>query len=205
MNAMRQPSDLAVEELVDLQVPYEPKISRTGEQIVYTLKFSSRKGEHDTSSLWLAEYGKEHSARQLTSGQFHDRQPQWAPSSENIAFLSDRFKAGKACAIYILPVNGGEAYPVTPAENERTISSFRWSPSGKFIAFLSADEKSQEEKKREEDKDDAKVYGQDWVHTRLRCLHVKTREIVTLVKGDFHVRDIVWTDDSKEIFYVTSQ
>src|SRR6266480_476545 len=114
MNAKKKPSDLTVEELADLKVPYDPRISRTGEQIVYTLKSSSRKGEYETSSLWLAEYGKEASARQLTSGQFHDRQPQWAPGSENIAFLSDRSKARKSCAIYILPLHGGEAYPVTP-------------------------------------------------------------------------------------------
>jgi len=205
MNAKKKPSDLTVEELADLKVPYDPRISRTGEQIVYTLKSSSRKGEYETSSLWLAEYGKESSARQLTSGQFHDRQPQWAPGSENIAFLSDRSKARKSCAIYILPLHGGEAYPVTPTENARIIASFRWSPNGKFIAFLSADEKSNEKKKREEDKDDAKVYGQDWEYARLRCLHVKTREIRTLVKGDFHVRDIVWSDDSDQVFYVTIQ
>ena len=60
----------------------------------------------------------------------------------------------------LLPLNGGEPFPFTKAENKKAISSFAWSPDGQYIAFLSADEKTAEEEKKEKTKDDAKVYGE---------------------------------------------
>ena len=42
-----------------------------------------------------------------------------------------------------------------------------WSPNGLFIAFLSPDEKTAEQEAKGKDKDDAKVYGEDWGFNRL--------------------------------------
>ena len=51
-----------------------------------------------------------------------------------MAFLSDR--SGATSQIYLIPADGGEAYPLTKFETEGSISSINWSPDGKHIAFL---------------------------------------------------------------------
>jgi dipeptidyl aminopeptidase/acylaminoacyl peptidase len=205
MNSLARVSDIKPEDLVDIPMPTDVQISPTKKNVVYTLEPGNKTGEHKTSSLWLAEVGKEHSARQITSGQFLDRKPQWSRDGDSIAFLSDRAKAGKSCAIYVLSLSGGEAYSITPTENEKAISSFKWSPNGQFIAYLSADEKTPERKKREEVKDDAKVYGEDWEYARLRLLHVQTRQVSVVAEGDYHITSLAWSPDSKEIGFIKTK
>ena len=192
---------LTAEDLVDLKDPSNIKVSPSGKQVVYTLSQSTREGDHSVSSIWVAEIGKKHSSRQFTSGQFNDEKPLWSPNGELIAFVSDREKRGESSAIYLISTQGGEAYPVTKVENKKKISFFRWSFDGKSIAFLSADEKTEEKEKKEKDKDDAKVYG-DWEFARLRLLDISTKEVTTLVQKDAHVSEFVWKEDSRGIVYI---
>jgi dipeptidyl aminopeptidase/acylaminoacyl peptidase len=205
MSPPRTAADLTPEHLVDLELPSQVKISPDGKFVAYTVKPASRTGEHTKSALWLADINVEHSARQLTSALFEDRSPQWSPDGKGIAFLSDRGKVGKACAIFLLSLAGGEPYPLTSAKNERPISMFKWSPDGHSIAFLSADEKSEERKRKETEKDDVKVYGKEWDFARLRLLHVKTRQTDMLVQGEFHCANFAWKSDSRQIAYTLHQ
>jgi dipeptidyl aminopeptidase/acylaminoacyl peptidase len=198
-------AEVTPEQLVDIETPTEVKISPDGSCLVYTLCPSSRKGAHKTSSIWIASCDQKHSARQFTLGGFNDRQPQWSPDGKSIIFLSDRMKASKSCAIFKLSILGGEAYAITPAENEQSISRIKFSPDGCFIAYLSADEKSMEKAFKEERRDDAKVYGRDWKYARLRLLHIKTRHLHTLVEGQIHITDLAWAPDSKSIAYITQR
>lgn len=131
---------LSREDLANLQVPHDFHISPDGKHVLYAVRSYTKQHEHATSSIWMAEVGKENSAKQFTSGLAHDEQPQWSPDGTYIAFKSDRGKAGKASAIYLISTTGGEAYPITPAENQRQIASYQWSQNGKFIAYTSADE-----------------------------------------------------------------
>jgi dipeptidyl aminopeptidase/acylaminoacyl peptidase len=195
-------SQLSLEALADLQVPEDLHISPDGKQIVYSLRPWTRRNDHPTSSIWIADIGREASARQLTSGLFNDKRPRWSPDGKDVAFCSDREKAGESSAIYLLSTAGGEAYYITPGGNQREITHHQWAPSGKFIAYLSADEKTAEQKKREQEKDDAKVWGEEWEYQRLRYVHVASRHTTTLVSGDQHVHLYSWGSDSQEIAYV---
>ncbi|KAK4920937.1 hypothetical protein LTR28_012828, partial [Elasticomyces elasticus] len=193
------------ETFLDLEVPTDIKISPSGKRIVYSTSLAlgakKAKAENAVSTIWLAETGKERSARQLTSGQFDDTAPQWSVDGGSIAFISDRAKAGKSSAIYVLSLEGGEPYPVTNADNEKDIAGFRWSPDGKSIAFTSPDEKTAERKARDEEKDDVVVYGEDWQYNRLRLLHVSTKTVTTLVRKGAHVASFAWSEDSKSLVY----
>jgi dipeptidyl aminopeptidase/acylaminoacyl peptidase len=94
---------------------------------------------------------------------------------------------------------------VTKGDNKKEISSFKWSPNGQHIAFISPDEKSTDQEAKEKETDDAKVYGKGWEYNRLRLLHVGTREVATLVTADVHVTDFAWSEDSKEVVSVTQK
>ena len=197
--------ELTPEELVDLEIPDEVRISPSGEKAVYSASPMGRKGEHKVSTIWIAQIGREKSARPLTSGLYNDRMPQWSPDGQSVAFLSDRSDHGKSCAIYIININGGEAHPISKAEKEREISAFAWSPNGSFIAFLSPDEKTAEKKAKEKEKDDVMEYGEDWEYNRLRLLHLATREVKDLYSEDAHVKAFTWSEDSKQIAYVLQE
>ena len=201
------------EALVDLPVPQDVRISPDGIKVVYSVSpnvaFMSsvkRTGEHMLSSLWIADVGKTESARQITSGHYNDQSPQWCPDiSEGyrIAFISDRGIPGESSAVYVLSLDGGEAYPVTKADNKKAIADFKWGPNGKFIAFLSPDEKSEEQIAQEKETGGAEVYGEAWEFNRVRCLHLSTREVETLYDGKAHVMDFAWNEDGTEIIFVS--
>ena len=197
------------EVLVDLPVPSGVCLSPDGLKVVYSVSPAAKKDEHEKSSIWIADVGKEHSARQLTSGHFHDEAPQWCPNKEDgsncIAFISDRAKLGESSAIYLLDLRGGEPYPITKAENKKKVAPFEWSPNGHSIAFTSSDEKSAEQTAKDEETGDVKVYGENWEHDRLRIVHVATREVRTLSDGKAHVSEYTWNSESNEIVYITQK
>jgi len=70
------------------------------------------------------------SARQLTAYPGYDGCPRWSPDGSLLAFLSDRTGQRQ---IYILPMAGGEAHPVSTIKNG--IQDFLWSPNGDYFAL----------------------------------------------------------------------
>lgn len=198
-------SEVRLEALADLQVPHDLCISPDGTQIAYTLQAYSKKGKHATSALWIAKVGEENSSRQFTSGLFNDEHPQWSPTGTMIAFKSDRHQAGKGSAIYVLSVEGGEAYPITPVDHEKPIEAFQWNSTGTSIAFTSADEKTDEQVAKEKAKDDPTVWGQDLEYHRLRIAHIATSQIDTVVGGHRHVHDFTWSPNSRQICFVANR
>lgn len=190
--------------LLELQVLNAIQISPNRQKILYstTTAFGNRFGDHDVSTIWLADTGHPKSARQLTPGTFNDHSPKWLPDGKSIVFISDRAKAGEQWAIYRLAVDSEEEpIPLTPKENEKKMGELAISPDGKYIAWLSADEKTAEMKAREKEKDDAKVWGEDSSCSRLRllCLDPPSEHVTTLENPDAHFEEIAWNDDGTEI------
>lgn len=196
-----------LEDLLNLQIPQEIRISPNAQQVLYstTLSHQHKTGEHAVSTLWLAETGKAKSARQLTSGLHNDTSPRWAPDGKTVAFLSDRHDHSKKNAIYALDISGGEAYPLTSTENESQVEAFEFSPDGKWIAFVSADEKTEERKTKDKEKDDVKVWGEDLPYGRLRLLHFNTKRITTLFSQDAHVWSLAWNDQGTKLAFNVSK
>jgi dipeptidyl aminopeptidase/acylaminoacyl peptidase len=205
MTALGQAAGLSPEALADLLVPMNVRISPSGRQVVYQLTPSSRTEKHVVSSLWIADVGKEHSARPLTSGLFNDEAPEWSPDGGSIAFISDRAKKGESSAVYILSLEGGDPYHCFRAHESKWINSLKWSPDGVFIAFLCPDTKSAQREADEKRGEDAEVYGENWKYNRLRVLHVSTRTGFTLVSRNVHVIDFTWNKHSSEIAYTVQR
>ncbi len=197
--------ELTPEFLADYETPQALRISPSGLQVAYALRsfwVRKHKQENVTASLWIADVGKENSARRLTLGKSNDSNPQFSPDGKSITFLSDRADPGKGNALYVMPIaSAGEGLPLTDTTNEKGIGDYRWSPDGKKVAFTSPDEKSEDKKKREEEKDDAKVWGKDWDFNRLRVLDVSSQEVNTVFEENAHVSSFDWSPDSKRIAF----
>ncbi|KAL5608706.1 hypothetical protein FOVSG1_003387 [Fusarium oxysporum f. sp. vasinfectum] len=194
--------------LCDLQVPKVLRFSPNGRQLLYSTSLigGHRKGKNALSTIWIASSSEPNSSRQLTSGLYNDTWPKWHPDGNRIAFLSDRAKAGESSAIYILRMDGGDAIPITDAENEEDIETFLFSPDGKTIAYVSPDEKSEEQKeKSEKDEPDPEVWGEKWDFARLRLVDVESHETKVLVGGDTHISELFWSPDGKKIAFMSQQ
>jgi dipeptidyl aminopeptidase/acylaminoacyl peptidase len=196
---------LTADMLADLELPHDVKLSPSGKHVTYTLRSDwNCPRDRWVSSLWIAEIGNRHSARQLTSGQTNESCPQFSPDGNLIAFLSDRASEG-VTGIWIYNLNDGEEIALTPTSLEQSVSKFSWGLDGKYIAYLSTDETSEEKKARDERKDDPIVYGEGWEYTRLRTVEVGTRKFNTLVSGNFDIYDFAFSPDSKSIAYATAK
>jgi Tol biopolymer transport system component len=115
-------------------------LSSDASLVVYSVGSRSRTGDHATSALWLAETDIRGSARQFTSGEFHDRSPAFHPDGSDIYFLSDRHGSGGPAQIYRVRVSSPvELVLVTSPITAAGISSFSISPNGRYIAFISPD------------------------------------------------------------------
>ena len=190
------------ETLFDLEIPQRIRFSPDGQKVLYSASRDPRKDEHRTSTLWLASTSEPGSSRQLTSGLSNDSQPTWHPDGNQVAFLSDRSKPSKSSAIWTLRLDGGDAVPISPADNAEDIETFAFSPNGETIAFISADEKSKERKERDEKEGpDPNVWGERWEYARLRLVDVKTKKVKELVGGERHVTNLSWSPDGKSLAF----
>ena len=197
-------SELTAELIVDQNFPQDVQIAPDGKHVAYTLVPSSKKEEHETSAIWIASTARASEMRQFTAGEAHDRHPRWSPDGKHLAFLSDRAKRGTA-QLYLIAADGGEALALTSIKNKKSVNDFTWSPGGGQLAFTSADEPTEEDEKKEQERDDARVYGEKWPHARLRLLSLASKEITTVAAGERHIADFTWHPQGTEIAYVVQQ
>lgn len=200
-----------LQSLCDLEIPNAIRFAPDGRSVLYStaLTWGHWKGSCAVSTLWLATTGQENSAQRLTSGSYKDYAGAWAPDGRSIAFISDRANGGKTWAIYVLPLRDGnykeaDAYAVTDVHNEKTIEKFAFSPDGRQIAFLSADEKTPEQRLKDEQGEDMHVWGEERSFTNLRVVDLVTRKVSSLV-SDRHIVDFCWSPGGDRIAFASSR
>jgi dipeptidyl aminopeptidase/acylaminoacyl peptidase len=181
-------TELTAELLVDRLEAREVAVSSDGRLVAFVAAPVGRREEHPQSAIWLAPAEAAESARRFTNGTAEDKAPWFAPDGSVLYFLSDREE--RECAqLYRLRVDGGEAERLTVGKPG--VAAYAPLADGTRVALVSADSPSEEDERRERERDDASVFG-DWRPQRLRLLDLETHETQTLAApGERHVRSVV--------------
>ena len=140
---------LSPEQAISLRRLHELRLSPDGSRLAFTLSEPAKGTEHH-SHIWVY-FPASRELRQFTNSNKTESHARWSPDGKKLGFLSEKDDFQQ---ILVIPTDGGEALPFT--EGKRSIEDFEWSPDGKRIAFLAKDAKTDDEEKKEKDKDDAR-------------------------------------------------
>lgn len=193
-------------------------ISPNGEQILYTVsawehpnaRAEAAAGDtalgdsHERRShVWMVPFAGG-TARQLTTGERGESQPNWSPDGAQIAFVAARGSGdeGNRPQIWLLPANGGEAMQLTSARSG--VSSYFWSPDGTRIAYLTTDSLTRNEEAKQKRRDDPQVYEGDLRMTHLWVIDVTSKRATQITSGEYTVRGASWSPDGTRLAFDAS-
>ncbi|MBI3539216.1 MAG: PD40 domain-containing protein, partial [Candidatus Eisenbacteria bacterium] len=126
------PRPMVEQDLFKLTWVADPQISPDGARVAFTRVTVDSSADEYRTAIWVCETSGG-APRPLTSGT-RDAQPRWSPDGRTLAFV--RAAEGKPAQIYLLPMTGGEATPLTRLKGGA--ASPHWSPDGRRIAFSSS-------------------------------------------------------------------
>ena len=176
---------LTPEMAITMRSPSDIHFSPDGKRVAFVLN-DPLKDTGRKRHIWILDVASRQ-ARQFTFSDKSEYSPRWSPDSRTLAFLSNR---GDQTQIYFISIDGGEAQAIT--EGKRSIASFAWSPDGKQIAFVAPEAKTDDEEKKEKDKDDAHVVDKDDKPAGLWLLDVDSHKAKSLIGRPWQVGEVEW-------------
>jgi len=109
-----------IEQSLNLKSAGGPRISPDGRYVAYQIQKTNWEENAFETEIWISVIASGQTYR-LTNSKKSNSNPQWAPDSKRLAFISDR--DGKR-QIYLIAPNGGEAVQLTSVETG--VSALSW-------------------------------------------------------------------------------
>ncbi len=152
------------------------------------------KGDKRLQHIWVYDK-KSNSARQFTYSAKSETSPRWSPDGKRLGFLSNR--GGDEQQIYVMNSGGGEAAARTKGKS--SIKDFAWSKDGKYFAYIGPDAKTEEEEKKEKDKNDAHAADKDEKHPRLWLVPVDSGDVKAITPASWEIKELAWMPGGESI------
>jgi len=123
----------------------DPAWGPDGDIIAFTSRRQGDPDRHDNDDIYVIAATAGADARQITTWEGPDRNPVFSPDGQWIAYLQGgppKFSGYDPSQVAVISVDGGE--PLLPTSSvDRSLSSPQWSPDGKTLHFLLADDRVQ--------------------------------------------------------------
>ena len=205
---------LTVDDINAIREVSDPQISPDGEWIAYTVRTADHVKDKRVTHVWMASWDGERNI-QLTYSEDSEHTPRWSPDGRYLGFLTARGKEDSPEQLWLLDRLGGEAKPLTGFNGD--VVAYEWSPDGKRLALIVADEDPQRAEKADEGKtpppividrfyfkeDETGYLGAQRQH--LYVFDVATRKAEILTPGDFDEALPAWSPDGAQIAFVSKR
>ena len=159
--------------------------SPDGGRVAFTVT-EPLKGTSSTQHIHVLDVASR-TIHQFTASSASEWAPAWSPDGSKLAFLTDRAGSPR---IWTMSVSGGEAQPLF--EGKGGVQSFAWSPEGKRIAYLAADDPTDDEEKKAKDKDDARLVDQPGRESGIWIYPLDGGKPRRMTGSRWRISDFVW-------------
>ncbi len=176
-------------------------LSSDGSLVAYTVSEPKMEGTESTYLTHIRLAATDGSwDKQMTRGDKSCYSPAFSPDSR---FLSFRSARDGSTMIWLMPLDGGEAFSVT--ESGKSAGSYKWSPDGSMIAFLMSDPETADEKQQRDEKRDMSLRDHGWQMNHIHYIEIDyvgdASKAKRLTEGDFNVTSFDWSPDCEAIAY----
>lgn len=191
------PKEWHPEWMIEIKEISGTAISNDGRFAAYVVTTPRMEGEQSDflSHIWVTATDGSWN-RQFTRGDISASNPSFSPDGTYLAFITNR-KDGRQ--VWKMPLNGGEAFQVTHAENG--VAQFAWSPDGKKMAYTMRDPDSEEEKRARRERRDVILVDQNFKFNHLYVHDLSSGKAKQITTGDIHVLSFDWSPDGSKIVF----
>ena len=184
--------------IMDLKTVSDPEITADGSRVAYVVRGRDAGRNVYSSELWVVPAGGG-PGRRLAAPHDSDAHPRWSPNGHSLAFLSRREGIEQ---VYIAATP--EATPRRFTNSATAVSDFKWSPDGRYIGYLAADENPERDLKHGSG-DDAIVGGEGYSATRLHIAALAGGDARVLPATTRHLLSFDWAPDGSRVVYAVQK
>ena len=198
--AARDP--LRLEDALTLRTYSDLTWSPDGGRLAFVVTEVDTAENSTNQDIWLADLGPGETMR-LTRNAKPDISPTFSPGGDTIAFVSTRGTGDDARpAIYMMSLRGGDPWPFgTYAEG---IGEVKWSPDGRYLAYVMTDTLPARIKEWRKKKWDHVVEDERLQYPRLWVVEVASGKQRRLTSGESYLWHVRWSPDSRSLAFIVS-